>query len=331
LLIACGGGTLLVAGLALALIVTTGLPQRYDPATRRLAMAAYDTNPMRASCDRPTAARMSAGRVCRIGPAGEPRFALIGDSFADALYPGVARAANETGVAGIVMTFSGCAPLPDVSEAAGHCRDDVQAGYALIAQQRSLRTVVLIGRWPTMVSGRRDGLLRQPAIVLRDAQFGTASVHDNTRVIARGLVRAARSVGPAQLLVVTGMPEQHVNVPQAATLARMFGWPQPSLPRAVFDARQSIALSTIAQAGMMLGHPLATLDMAGAMCAGAACPSVAGGAALYSDDNHPSRTFAKQLAGAFTPILAAAGAAPGLVIAPTLGSDLHRRKGPELR
>ena len=174
-----------------------------------------------------------------------------------------------------------------------------------------------------MISGRRDGLFRQDRIWLQDAQSRTANSGENARVIARGLVRTARAVGPARLVVVTGIPEQHVHVPQAATLAQMFGWPQPALPRALFDARQSIALAAIAQAGAMLGHPIATLDLAGAMCPASACPAVAGGAALYSDDNHPSRTFAERLAGAFAPTLAAASAAPG--------STAHPRKGTQLR
>jgi len=303
LLFVCGTGAMLVTVLALAIVGTRGLPMRYDPATRRLAMAANDTNPIRAMCDHPSPSRLNAGQVCHVGPKGLPRFAMIGDSFGDALLPGISRAAEQSGVPGIVMTFSGCAPLPDVDEPAGLCRRSVQAAYDLVARQPSITSVMLIGRWPAMVAGAREGLFKQDGIWLSDAQSHKTGQEENAQVVARGLLRSVQAAAPARLVIVTGMPEQRVDVPQAATLAQMFGWRQPALPRSKFEARQAMTRRVIAQVGTMLHHPVSTLDLAGAMCGASECPTVADGTALYADDNHPSRTFAERLSGSFMPFL----------------------------
>ena len=303
LLSICGGATLLLLALAGGMYLTRGLPQRYDIATRKLALAASDINPARALCDHPSASRLANGDVCHIGPPGAARFAMIGDSFGDALSPAFARAAEVSAVPGIAVTFSGCAPLPDVDEKAGRCRQVVQSAYALLAREPSLQRVILVGRWPTMVTGQRDGLFHQNHIWVLDSLSRRADAAENRQVMARGFARAAASIGKAELVVVTGIPEQHVDVPQATTLARLFGGGTSGLPRADLNARQASTLAVLDAADHLAGHKLRRLSLTDAMCTPTLCPIVSGNTALYADDNHPSRSFALSLAPAVQPVL----------------------------
>lgn len=299
LLLSVGGAATVAVALAVTIISTAGLPQRYDPKTRALALAANNINPDRAQCDHPSSTRIEAGDVCHIGPDGEPRFAVIGDSFGDALSPGFKKSAAEAGVPGVVMTFSGCAPLPDVDEKAGICRSQVNDAYALLSREKSLRKVILVGRWPTMISGYRFGLFKQGGIFFSDATSKAFSQEENKHVLARGFARAVQAVPQAELVVVTGIPEQLVHVPQAASLAPRFGIQTTGITRKQFDERQAWIDPVLDEAGEITHHSLRVASLASAMCDNRFCPIVDNDIALFVDDNHPSRTYAERLAGQF--------------------------------
>ena len=291
LFVGAGVGAGALASVAATLVVAGGLPGRYPPAVRPLAMAVDRANPDRLRCDSPSPARLRSGDVCVIGAPGvAPSFALIGDSFADALSPGVAEAARRAGLAGIVLTRGGCLMLAGAGNS-DECRDAAARSYALIARSPGIRRVVLIGRWPTWYEARREGLFPQERIWIADAASGDGrDVAENRAVLARGLRRTAALPAGRRLTVVVGLPEQHVHVPQYATLRTLAGLPVDGLARADYDRRQRGAKALIAGTGVDV------LDLGPAMCDAQACPIVRGGEALFVDDNHPSRDYARALA-----------------------------------
>lgn len=297
-----GGTTLLLANVGI-ILATHGLPQRYDPATRNFALASEDVNLDRPACDHPSLDRLARGDVCHVGPPGEPRFALVGDSFGDALAPGVSAAAYETGVPGVVMTFSGCAPLLAVRSSSEKCTGQVDAAWGLLAKMRKLDTVLLIARWPMLITGSRSGLFQQENAWLYDAQSVGTGTTDNRQVVARGIARSARAIGRARIVVVTGVPEQKVHVPQALSLAPRFAVDVAGVDRAAFNRRAAGMASVLVAAEADLGKPIHTLDLSTTMCNANHCPIADNGVALYADDNHPSRHYALKLAPRFVELL----------------------------
>ncbi|HEX8445340.1 MAG TPA: acyltransferase family protein [Sphingomonas sp.] len=283
-----GVGAAGLAAVAAALIVARGWPDRYPAAIRVVAMAPFDINPRRAACDSPSIARLAAGDVCRIGTAGvAPSFALVGDSFGDAWAPGVDAAAAEAGVSGLSLTQSGCAPLMGVNEPGSSCRARVEAMYALIRRTPSIRHILIVGRWPAMVEGRRFGLLGAKPIRLIDDVDAVGASDGNDAVVARGFVRSIAAVAPARMIAVTGLPEQAVNVPQAATVRMLFGGDLSGIARPVYALRQARTARLLND--VAAHHPLRIIDAGAVLCNAGHCPILADGRALYVDDNHVSR------------------------------------------
>lgn len=293
--------TALVAFAALA-IATRGLPQRYPPALRPLALGTEATNPARAGCDSPTPERIAADGVCVIGAAGRaPRFAVVGDSFADALVPGFAAAATRAGLAGRVYSFAGCAVLAGAGNNRA-CRAHAQAALARLAADRSIARVVLVERWTTLFEGRREGALPHAPVWLSDDATTATGAANNRRVLAQALQRTLALLGPDRVVVVFGMPEPHVAVPQFATLRAVAGLPVPGLPLARYRARQAGVAALLRAETARSGAHL--LDLGSAMCGRVECPVIAGTTPLYSDDNHPTRDFAVALAPALARAIA---------------------------
>lgn len=291
LLVSTGSISALLLAVAALLIWGKGWPGRYPQVVRSIAMASLDTNPARSACDAPSIERLRAGDVCTIGEAGQqPTFALIGDSFADALAPGVDAAARQMKIAGLSLSRSGCAPLIGVDEPGGNCQRQIAEIYALVRRTPTIRTVLLVGRWSAMVEGHRVGLLDLKHIRLIDAEDRTGAAPDNAAVMARGFRRSIRAVAPANVVILTGVPEQEVNVPQAATIRTLMGMHLGGVGRGVYDRRQARTNALLSE--VVAGTSARLLDAGRFMCDMQECPVIDGGSSLYVDDNHPSRTSA---------------------------------------
>lgn len=291
---AVGAGAAVLAALALVMIASHGLVQRYPVGLRAMALGTQHGNPDRLRCDSPSLARIANGDLCVIGAAGKnPDFALVGDSFGDALSPGIGLAAQQTGHAGLVMTHAGCSMLSGAGTSPA-CRALADATFAAIAANPAITRIVLVARWTTLVEGRREGLFPQDAIWLTDDRSLTPGVAENRRVLADALRRTIALLAPRQVVIVHGLPEPQVMVPQYATLRAMAHLPVAGLSRADYDARQATTTTLLSATAHATGARL--LDLGTAMCTRRDCPVVDRGAALFVDDNHPSRDYALRLA-----------------------------------
>ncbi len=283
------GGTAAFCGIGVALWQAAGLPQRYPPSIRPLATSALDTNPLRAECDEPSARRLASGDVCQVGRAAASRsFAFVGDSFADAMAPGVARAAEHTGTRGLVVTHPGCLPLVG----ARGCPQFWHATYRMIAADPAVDTVIVNARWSTFVEGNRFGLFRAPWQLVTDAMSTETSLAENRRAIVRSLARTAAMLRPKRLVVLAFMPEQKVDVPQFLTLRSLTGGSLHGLSRREFEARQADTRRLIEQAARLYGFTV--VDASRTMCDAAECSIVDRGVSLYADDSHLSRAGAER-------------------------------------
>lgn len=324
------GVALLLMGLAVgfagAAHLLRGAPQRFPSAVRRLAAAEDDINPDRAACDRPPPARLRAGGACVRGDlaAAGPTFALLGDSFADAMMPGVAQAAREHHAKGLMLTYSGCLPLLDIDQGEPACQRFLRAAVDRIRATPSIDKVILVSRWTADVTGVRYGAWTQ-SLPLSDAQApGRTTVH-NPQVVERGLQRLAAALAPRRLYLVSGLAEQAVDVPRFAALA---SWLHPvapfGVPRAVYEARQAPVRAMLAATAP--GAKITVLDAAPYVCGPSFCPALRDGRVLYADDNHLSRTGAVSIRALLDPIWPDGSSPPDSQLA-----DLRVAPGPALR
>ncbi|HEY3797734.1 MAG TPA: acyltransferase family protein [Caulobacteraceae bacterium] len=293
--------------LAIALIVarTDGAPQRFGPAALAIAAGETDTNPARAACDAKSVAQIEQGQVCTIGRQGGPvTFALLGDSFADALSPGVAAAADAAGQRGIVLTRGGCYPLVGANTGDSACRAFLGAAIAHIRSVASVRTVILVGRWSAAADASRFGAISWRNLFITDDQSRGASGAENMAVVARGLDRDAAALAGYRVAVVAYIPEQLANVPEAAAIRIQWrgALGQTGTPRAVVEQRQANARRLLTAAAIRDGFTV--IDAMPALCDAATCRAVEDGRSLYSDDNHLSGFGALQEGSALAPIFA---------------------------
>jgi peptidoglycan/LPS O-acetylase OafA/YrhL len=285
----------------LAVWLGKGLPWRYAEQAREFAAGVLDINPRRADCQGRSEARILAGDICRIGTEGvKPSFAFVGDSFADAMTPGIDAAAKRAGTAGLLVIQAGCLPLAGT----GTCGTFWTKVHALLGARTELDRIVIAARWPGFIDASRFGLFHAAVPYQRDAETSTSSLEEGMRAIERGFARTAATLGAERMTVLAYMPEQAVHVPQALTLSRQFGLPVPGpLSRAVFEARQSRSRNLIEGARQRLGFGV--IDASKAMCGPLDCPIEADGVPLYADDNHPSRSGAIRWSSLFDEVAAA--------------------------
>jgi peptidoglycan/LPS O-acetylase OafA/YrhL len=290
----------LAVGLAISL--TKGLPQRFPPDLRNFALASRDTNPRRAACDGVSPARLRAGDVCRIGPNLAPTFALLGDSFGDAVAPGVEAAALKAGRTGVILTKAGCRPLVGMISNPG-CRLFLAEAQDYLARTPEITTVIIAARWTRIAEGTRFGFIPTRDAFNRDALTTATGYDENRRVFVRSLERTVAALRPRRVFIAAFFPEQRVDVPQAALLnALASNAPLPGVERAAFDSRQNYVRTQLGADAARLGFQL--IDVGAQLCDADQCRVVDGDRVLYADDNHLSATGARAVADAFLPALA---------------------------
>lgn len=300
-------GTAVALGACLVIGVTIrraeGFASRVPPRSLRLAAAVADTNRRRAECLNFTTDEIRRGRSCRIGPASgaSPVFALIGDSHAEAIFPGLEEAARRTGVTGTALLHSACLPLDGVRRVsqeprAARCTAVVQASLERIASDTGIRVVYLVARWALYTDS--SPLRARERFDIVDDSSDASSGEENRRVFARGMQRTIARLHGKQIVLVASVPEWRVSVPIAAALASWQGRTMPEHETfALMQERQRVADVVFTDAAR--DARISILRPASWLCANAICPATRSDTVLYRDYDHLTRTAAISLSGIF--------------------------------
>jgi len=309
--------TAAITGVALAFAFVAradqGFPGRFQQPARSFAAAALDINPRRQRCDRLPPERIAAGQACVLGAAGPdaPTFVLIGDSFGDAVAPGIDESARALGLKGLSLTYSGCFLLLGARQDNPECARFMDAAVGYVSSHPTLRNVVLVGRWTSALLGDRFGQVRTQAWFVQDAQSTERSAAEDRRVFERSFDRLFAALQGRHVVVVAYVPEQRYDVPRALALSATFGYPaQPALPVAMHEQRQVELRDTFDR--LRARHPFDVVDVGRALCGAVVCDVLRHGVPLYADDNHLSAHGAEALPDVWS---AALGAAPAPVVA----------------
>ncbi len=161
--------------------------------------------------------------------------------------------------------------------------------------------MILVGRWTSAIEGSRYGAEMSKGWYIADGDTTHPGYDENRAVFARGFARTVAAFPGRSVYVVAYIPEQPFNVPQAEALCRYLGKPCPGgVARADFDRRQAHVRQVLSGDAERLHYSV--IDLGAELCSAADCPALSGGAALYSDDNHLSRTGALSVEAALDPI-----------------------------
>ena len=317
------GSMLRTASFAMAAFVAAGLgaylgnglPQRFPQDVQKLAKGASDTNPSRRLCDSRPARDIINGDVCLIGrPDARATFAVLGDSFGDALIPGIERAAADAGGRGMILTSSGCYPLAGVIDinkrGDATCSEFMAASLDLIRRTPSITDVILVGRWTTAALGTRFGASSGVDWFINDAASRERSYPENRRVFVRSLTRTVDLLQGRNVHIVASIPEQRIDPPRTLALCTYLGRDCPAgIALAEYEQRQAFVRSVIE--GLRQERGVGVIDVGSMLCSASGCRVVGGGAMLYSDDNHLSRAGALFVKDLFLPVFDVAPPAQG--------------------
>jgi hypothetical protein len=332
------GGTALASALVLALggwiYRGEGLPQRFGAEARVHIAASGDFLQDFSRCYTATRLPLDGLELCPIGPEGAPRVLVWGDSHSRAFAEGLARAAAEAGVPGVILWRAGCPPLfglRKVESAATPAQDmactqaNLQIRQAL-ARLDSLETVLLVGRWAYYAEGRGTGRDAHNRIALHPTDRPARQGEPQAALLAEAAATTVAELAAQGLRVfVLRQPPEipRYDSRKAAREAAHAGWllaPAPQTEATVSRAALAprAALADAPWQGLAAAGSLALLDPWPGVCDAARCAAVQGGTGQYFDNNHVTNAAALRLRGVFAPVFgtAEARAARALPAAP---------------
>ncbi|WP_069301115.1 acyltransferase family protein [Neptunicoccus sediminis] len=301
------------------LFVRDGLPARFDPQVRTHIEATRGFRQDWRRCSVPAEGGFAGIEVCPIGPEGEPRLLIWGDSHVRAFKEGLEQAAFEHNVPALIIWRAGCVPAfgleksentstPVQNTACGETNRQIEAAL----NTGAFDTVLLIGRWTYYTQGVGVGRDVQNTIKIsatdgheapQDALVRQAMQDSIATLTAQGrkvfVLRQAPEIFDYDSRVVA-RALAHGRMDQE-DVARLSVTPLADLELRNAEADRMLAALT-GQAEIIDPWPF--------FCDDTGCSAMWNGRAEYLDNNHVINTTAKRLRGIFAPVFDAAGGVP---------------------
>lgn len=316
------GGAVLAGGTALGIgalaYLTDGLPNRFSPDIRVHITASSGFIQDASRCNRPADGPLEGIRTCAIGPDGPPETLIWGDSHLRAQMDGLAIAAQEAGLPGMIIWHAGCPPLfgldkretaatPDQDRA---CSTDNARIRQALRHQDSIRRVLLVGRWTYYAEGSGVGRDAHNLISMSSAK-GSGLSSDGSQ---------AGLFGAALALTVEELRQDGYEVYLLRQPPELPRYDSPEIARRMAHGRLTAAeaetLATVPMAELLARTrqaeaPIKALADEGKirlidpwprLCA-SDCSGMQNGKSYYFDNNHVTYTGAVELRDLFMPFL----------------------------
>ena len=281
-----------------------GMPQRLPQEAARIAGSAKDSNPDRRTC----LGRTPAQGLCPVGMltanAPDSTFLLWGDSHAEMLRAGFDTASQEAGVQGYFAGKVGCAPLLHLERDPKRvdCTGFDAGVWSWLDAHPDVPLVIIAVRWTLFVEGTWTASETGPPIGWRwtGPPARRPRSDSNAALVAAALEATVdRLVASGRQVVLLGpVPEPGFNVPRDTARRRLIGLdPRPPLKRSAFDARarhtEDLLRHVAARSASVRFVPLSDL-----FCDRETCRRFAAdGTPLFIDDDHLTRSAARDLLG----------------------------------
>lgn len=296
---------LLVASRAIA--ISNGLPDRPALEYIKIAEAQMAREPRQdASCT----ARFQAGDApvyCRQNKAGERMIAIVGDSHAHVLFPGVAALAGDRGYGTLLLANSGCPPFEGAvtgrnAKERDACAESIERILSEVERDRRVIAVIVASRGPQYISGLGFGPAEAnysyPPIAAR-RETADGSDTDPGQVFQRGLRASLARIHKHGLPVAYLLQVPELGVPARDCLRRPMTLSDRNagcrVPYEIYRERMRDYRSLVAALERSLDF-LRVVDVEGVFCQQGICSGIQDGELLYADDNHLSVLGSMQVA-----------------------------------
>ena len=295
---------------------TNGAPGRFGPLTRPHIDASADFLQDWSRCSTATEGPLAGVETCAIGPDAPPQVLIWGDSHARAFMDGLALAATEAQVPGIIIWHAGCPPLFGLrkTETAAtpaqdqDCATDTETLRAALPGLTAINRVLLIGRWTYYAQGAGTGLDAENRITLAAADPAMAGATQADLYAAAWVATVAElSQTFDRIAVLRQVPEVPTYDSRLFARALAFGQMTGSdaMSREVVQQDALAARVAVAEAPLTRMAAQGQIDLIDTwpnLC-GDVCSVMQGGKSYYFDNNHLNNTGALALRGLFMPFL----------------------------
>lgn len=307
LYLVCAMGVLLIV--AAAIVMQGGLPKRAG----LLYFQAQKSQMIReARQDQSCMAlfpKNEAPVYCRQHNAGDRMIAIIGDSHAHALFPGVAELAESRGYGTLLLANSGCPPLmgavvgrtPTERE---QCARNIQKIIESLSRNKRVVSVIIASRGPQYLTGMGFGAVEKdysyPPITTQSSD-GSEAFADPIEVFMNGLVVTATHLNNRGMQVSYLLQVPELGVSAQDCLGR---------PLALFRESGSCTVDYQTYAERMrvyrdsvrslpaIAPFLHVVNVEQMFCNDTTCSGLMNGQLLYADDNHLSAVGSRKIAPA---------------------------------
>ncbi|WP_291516636.1 acyltransferase family protein [Acidovorax sp.] len=306
--------TALVSGMALLLVVagvvwqTGGLPGRDSVRHAVDAAAMMNREPATDEPCRRGFAPNAAPVYCRLHASPDRIVAVVGDSHAHALYPGIAEKATAWGYGAILLANSGCPPLSGTTWGRNEpektaCAAAIEKILRAVEQDGRIAAVVLATRGPQYIDGTGFGPVEAHYNYPPLAAWGPGSAggdgDDPAEVFARGLGDTVQRLGRKKVPLVYLLQVPELGVPAHNCIDRPLTVTGRHsgcvVARSVYDDRMRLYRQHVARVAAQV-PALGVVDPLPVFCDAAQCAGIRDGRLLYADDNHISLVGAGKLA-----------------------------------
>lgn len=298
-------------GLGGLIYLQDGLAGRFAPEVRTHIAATRDFIQDWRRCTVPSEGDFAGIEICPIGPVGDPRLLIWGDSHLRAFKEGLEQAAHEAEVPALVVWHAGCPPLfgLDKTETSATPVQNAACGAAnrqietLLDAPGRFDTVLLIGRWTYYTQGSGVGRDAHNRIGIT-ASDGTEAPQDALMQAAMARTVARLQETGRQVFVLRQVPEIFEYDSRVVARGLAHGrLTQDDVAALASVPRAALAERTRAADRMLEGSGAQQIDPWPLLCEADSCSAMAGGFAGYFDNNHITNTNARRLRGVFDEVL----------------------------
>lgn len=304
--------TELASGMALLFVIagvvwqTGGLPGRESVRHAADAAALMKREP---ATDDPCLsgfAQNAAPVYCRLHASSARIVAVVGDSHAHALYPGIAEQAAAWGYGAMLLANSGCPPLSGTTWGRNEaekkaCAAGIEKILKAVEEDNRIVAVVLATRGPQYIDGTGFGPVEAhfnyPPLAPWGAVGGNGD--DPAEVFARGLGNTVQRLGREKVPLVYLLQVPELGVPAQNCIDRPLTVtgrnPGCVVERSIYEQRMRVYRQIVARVAAQ-APAFSVVDPLQVFCDAAHCAGMRDGTLLYADDNHVSPVGAGKLA-----------------------------------
>ncbi|WP_295458361.1 acyltransferase family protein [uncultured Thiodictyon sp.] len=240
-------------------------------------------------------------KYCRLASDKSPSVALIGDSFANSYFPGLASEYNKLGDNLVMLGGSGCPPLIDITSGfAGEvdwCNSMGSNAIRVVAGRPDVRTVVLAANWHLYINGNRFSRRYDRAWEIRSKVPGD----DSNVMVFSGKIRETIAFlvsAGKKVIIMKQTPEMEID-PVNCIITRPLVFHKVEKKCEVPAALVMSYLNeyeSIFDAAIVGDASVSVLDPYPIFCTATSCPIMDGDYPLYRDDLHLSLHGSRYLA-----------------------------------